>query len=74
MSRLEGIEQAIERLAPEEFAQIVRRVTDLDNSRWENQLDCDAQSGKLDFAFSGARRATKSLHGPSRQPPSSSRV
>ncbi|MDX2178847.1 MAG: hypothetical protein SFV18_04580 [Bryobacteraceae bacterium] len=55
MSRVEEIEQAIERLTPAEFAHVVQRVLDLDHSRWKDQLDRDAQAGKLDFLIDEAR-------------------
>jgi hypothetical protein len=55
VSRVEEIEQAIERLAPAEFAHIVQRILDLDNSRWDTQLDRDARAGKLDFLIDEAR-------------------
>ena len=54
MSRLEQIEQAIQELTPEEFAQLARRVYALEQERWERQLDNDASSGKLDFLLDEA--------------------
>jgi hypothetical protein len=49
MSRVEQIEQAIQELTPEEFAQLAQRIYTLEQERWEHQLDHDATSGKLDF-------------------------
>ena len=49
MSRVEQIEQAIQELTPEEFAQLARRIYALEQERWERRLDDDASSGKLDF-------------------------
>jgi hypothetical protein len=46
MSRVEQIEQAIQELTPEEFAQLARRVYALEQERWD-----DASSGKLDFCW-----------------------
>ena len=54
MSRVEQIEQAIQELTPEEFAQLARRVYALEQERWERQLDYDASSGKLDFLLDEA--------------------
>jgi hypothetical protein len=54
MSRVEQIEQAIQELTPEEFAQLARRVYALEQERWERQLDHDASSGKLDFLLDEA--------------------
>ena len=54
MSRVEQIEQAIQELTPEEFAQVARRVYALEQERWELQLDHDASFGKLDFLLDEA--------------------
>jgi hypothetical protein len=54
MSRVEQIEQAIQELTPEEFAQLARRVYALEQERWERQLDQDVSSGKLDFLLDEA--------------------
>ena len=55
MSRVEQIEQAIQELTPEEFAQLAQRIYTLEQERWERQLDHDASSGKLDFLLDEAR-------------------
>ncbi len=56
MSRVEQIERAIQELTPEEFAQLCPSVsTQLEQERWEHQLDHDASSGKLDFLREEAR-------------------
>jgi hypothetical protein len=49
MSRVEEIEHAILALNPEEFAQIAQRIQDIEQERWDCQLDHDAGAGKLDF-------------------------
>jgi hypothetical protein len=49
MSRVEQIEKEIEQLSPHEFSEIARWVLELDQKRWDNQMDRDAASGKLDF-------------------------
>jgi hypothetical protein len=49
MSRIQEIEQAIETLSPEEFSEIARWVLEQDQKRWDDQMDRDAASGKLDF-------------------------
>jgi len=49
MSRVKEIEQAIEQLSPPEFSEIARWVLELDQKRWDDQMDRDAASGKLDF-------------------------
>ena len=48
MSRVEEIEQAIQELSAEEFAQVAQRVYALEQQHWDRQLDQDA-AGKLDF-------------------------
>jgi len=49
MSRVEEIEDAILALSPEEFARISRRIQDIEQERWDQQMDQDASAGKLDF-------------------------
>ena len=46
MSRVEEIEDAIDRLGPEE------------QQRWDKQLDSDNSSGKLDFLFEEIRNVS----------------
>jgi len=55
MSRVEQIEQAIQELTPEEFAQLAQRIYKLEQERWERQLDHDVSSGMLDFLRDEAR-------------------
>jgi hypothetical protein len=55
MNRVEEIERAIESLSPEEFAQVARRVHDLEHERWDAQLDEDAAAGRLEFLSNEAR-------------------
>jgi hypothetical protein len=55
MSRVEEIEQAIEKLSPDEFSEIACWVLEMDQKRWDDQLDRDAASGKLDFLREEAR-------------------
>ena len=49
MSRIQEIEQAIETLSPEEFSEIARWVLELEQKRWDDQMNRDAASGKLGF-------------------------
>jgi len=60
MSRVEQIEQDIQELTPEEFAQLAQRVYALEQERWERQLDRDASSGRLDFLRDEAREERES--------------
>jgi hypothetical protein len=59
MSRVEEIEDAIDRLPPEEFRRIVHWVTERDQERWDEQLDRDAASGKLEVLFEEAEKESK---------------
>ena len=56
MSRVEQIEQAIQNLTPEEFAELAQHIHALEQERWEQQIDRDAASGKLDFLRDEARK------------------
>ena len=54
MDRVEEIEAAIDRLAPEEFSRIAKWFRQRDEALWDRQLDSDSASGKLDFLFEEA--------------------
>lgn len=54
MDRIEEIEAAISGLSPEEFRRIAEWFRELDQTRWDEQMDRDSASGKLDFLFSEA--------------------
>ena len=54
MSRLEEIQAAIQNLPSEEYSQLAHWFCELDQARWENQLDEDSARGKLDFLFQEA--------------------
>ena len=59
MSRIEEIEDAIDRLGPEEFRRIAGWVREREQQRWDKQLDGDASSGELDFLFEEAEEESK---------------
>ena len=59
MSRVEEIEDAIDRLPPEEFLRIARWVREREQQRWDEQMDADSSSGKLDFLFEEAETEAK---------------
>jgi hypothetical protein len=59
MSRVEEIKDAIDRLGPEEFQRIARWVHEREQQRWDEQLDRDSNSGKLDFLFEEADDESK---------------
>jgi hypothetical protein len=54
MATVEEIEQAIERLAPADFARLASWVALRRHEEWTKQMDRDAEAGKLDFLFSEA--------------------
>jgi hypothetical protein len=54
MSRVEEIEAAIEGLSQEDYRRVARWFVERDQSLWDQQLDRDNASGKLDFLFEEA--------------------
>ena len=54
MDRVEEIEAAIASLPPEEFRRIAQWFYEREGRLWEEQLDSDSASGKLDFLFEEA--------------------
>ena len=55
MSRVEEIEAAIEGLPPEEYRRIVQWFLLREQGRWDEQMDTDSVTGKLDFLFDEAQ-------------------
>jgi hypothetical protein len=55
MGSVEEIEEAIDRLLPEEFQHVARRVREKEQQRWDGQFDRDSASGKLDLLFEEAQ-------------------
>jgi hypothetical protein len=51
MDRVEEIEAAIAQLPPDDVRRILDWLLARDQARWEEQMDSDAVSGKLDFLF-----------------------
>jgi hypothetical protein len=49
MSTVEQIEAAILKLSPQESSQLADWVLDLDEQRWDEQIERDVGAGKLDF-------------------------
>ena len=54
MSRVEEIEAAIDGLPPEEYGRIVQWFRAREQKRWDEQMDADSLTGKLDFLFDEA--------------------
>ena len=59
MSRVEEIEDAIARLGLEEFRRLAIWVREQEQQRWDEQLESDTSSGKLDFLFEEAEEESK---------------
>ncbi|PSB12721.1 hypothetical protein C7B62_01155 [Pleurocapsa sp. CCALA 161] len=49
MSTVKQIEAEILKLSPQELSQLVDWVLDLDEQRWDEQIEQDIAVGKLDF-------------------------
>ncbi len=49
MSTVKQIEAEILKLSPEELSQLAGWVLDLDEQRWDEQIEQDIVAGKLDF-------------------------
>jgi hypothetical protein len=56
MDRVEQIEAAISGLAPEEYQRLVQWFRAREQARWDEQMDRDSSTGKLDFLFDEAER------------------
>jgi len=56
MSSVEEIEAAIEGLSADDYQRVARWFLERDQSSWDQQLDRDNESGKLDFLFEEADR------------------
>jgi len=54
MDRVEEIETAIINLAPDQYRRFVDWFRAREQARWDEQLDADSASGKLDFLFADA--------------------
>jgi hypothetical protein len=60
MSRVEEIEAAIDGLSLEEYRRIVQWFRTREQKRWDDQMDSDSSTGKLDALFDEAER--ESIH------------
>lgn len=49
MSKVEQIEAEILKLSPQELSQLAGWVLDLNEQRWDEQIEQDIGAGKLDF-------------------------
>lgn len=56
MSKIEQIEQQIERLSPEELAKLREWFVQFDAEAWDRELESDSISGRLDSLAEQALR------------------
>jgi len=49
MSKINAIRQAIETLSEEEYVELRRWFSERDWKRWDQEIQEDSESGKLDF-------------------------
>jgi hypothetical protein len=54
MDRVEQIEATINGLPPDEYRRLAQWFRELEQTRWDEQMDRDSSSGKLDFLFGEA--------------------
>ncbi len=67
MNRVEAIEAAIDSLAPEDYQRLVQWFRDREQARWEEQIDRDSSTGKLDGLFEEAENEPALREWPSRK-------
>lgn len=59
MDRVEDIQAAIDSLPPAEFRRLARWLLERDQALWDQQLDHDSSTGKLDFLFEEGENESK---------------
>ena len=57
MTRVETLEAEIQKLTPGEFAELREWLLERDWEEWDEQIERDSTSGKLDELFDEAERA-----------------
>jgi hypothetical protein len=57
MSNVEKLKMEIETLPKEEFAELVRWLSEKDWDTWDTEIEADSQAGKLDFLVREAHDA-----------------
>jgi hypothetical protein len=57
MTRLETLEDEIKKLSPTEFGQLREWFLEEDWKQWDQQIEQDSASGKLDALFDEAEQA-----------------
>jgi hypothetical protein len=59
MDRVEELETAIAGLPPEEYRRLLDWFRAREQTRWDEQIDRDCATGKLDFLFGEAEDESK---------------
>ena len=49
MAKVDELKTEIERLPPEQFAELARWLSERDWERWDKEIEADSLAGKLDF-------------------------
>lgn len=49
MSKVDELKTEIERLPQEEFAELIRWLSEKDWERWDKEIEADSAAGTLDF-------------------------
>jgi len=49
MSKVDELKTEIEKLPREDFAQLVRWLSEKDWERWDREIEGDSEAGRLDF-------------------------
>jgi hypothetical protein len=49
MAKVDELKTEIERLPPEQFAELARWLSEKDWDRWDREITTDSLTGKLDF-------------------------
>ncbi len=54
MSKLQLIQAEIETLTPDDFSYLKNWINELDEQKWDKQIEEDSNKGKLDFLIEEA--------------------
>ena len=57
MTRVESLEEEIQKLSPSEFAELREWLLERDWEQWDEQIERDAANGRLDAIFAEAESA-----------------
>ncbi|MBI3000708.1 MAG: hypothetical protein HYY46_20000 [Deltaproteobacteria bacterium] len=49
MAKVDDLKTEIEKLPKDEFAELVRWLSEKDWERWDKEIEADSEAGRLDF-------------------------